>query len=446
MRTRFQNLFLFSFGVIFLFATQAFCAPMHENTPPVLADLTQYLKTAEEQNNSLRSAQYAWQAEVKKALGEDTLPDPRLSFGYYTTPLETRGGPARYKYGLSQSFPFFGKLSLKKQIAMREADGFKAKLDAVRLQLFYDIKTTYFEYAYLAKAISITKENMELLSYLEKVATTTYSTGATSQANIIKPQLELGKLEDRLASLREQQRPLVEKLNALLNQEPDTPIPFPKEIPVIGLKIENATLIESMRESNPNLQYWGTVLNKQNSGLKLAEKSYFPDFTFGVEAIEVDDARNDGVTGDGENPVMVSMSLNIPLWQDARDAAVASSQERIRSTRQKQLGLERLLRSELELTLYQYRDAERKVSLYRDSLIPKAEQNFSVNMEAFINGSGSSLDLIDSERTLLEMQLAYYRSLANQAQRFAKLEVLVGHELTGSYSRSSLKQPQAHNE
>ncbi|UIJ38314.1 TolC family protein [Desulfobaculum bizertense] len=446
MRTRVQYLFLFSFGVIFLFATQAFCAPPHEKTPPELADLMQYLKTAEEQNNSLRSAQHAWQAEVKKALGEDTLPDPRLSFGYYTTPLETRGGPARYKYGLSQSFPFFGKLSLKKQIAMREADGFKAKLDAVRLQLFYDIKTTYFEYAYLAKAISITKENMELLSYLEKVATTTYSTGATSQANIIKPQLELGKLEDRLASLREQQRPLVEKLNALLNQEPDTPIPFPKEIPVIGLKTENATLIENMRDSNPNLQYWGTVLNKQNSGLKLAEKSYFPDFTFGVEAIEVDDARNDGVTGDGENPVMVSMSLNIPLWQDARDAAVASSQEKIRSTRQKQLGLERLLRSELELTLYQYRDAERKVSLYRDSLIPKAEQNFSVNMEAFINGSGSSLDLIDSERTLLEMQLAYYRSLANQAQRFAKLEVLVGHELTGSYSRSSLKQPQAHNE
>ena len=76
-----------------------------------LGDLKEFLALAAKNNNELQAAFQQWQAAIKRAVQADTLPDPKLNFGYYTTPLETRGGPARYKYGLSQTLPFFGKRS-----------------------------------------------------------------------------------------------------------------------------------------------------------------------------------------------------------------------------------------------------------------------------------------------------------------------------------------------
>lgn len=172
-----------------------------------LSDLKSFLVQAAANNNELQAAFQQWQAAIKRAVRADTLPDPRLNFGYYTTPLETRGGPARYKYGMSQTLPFFGKLGSKEKIALREADGLKAKFDSFKLTTFLEVKKLYYEYAYLARAIEITRENIELMKYLEKIATSRYTTGSAKHSDIIRPQVELGKLEDRLNSLKDLKSP-----------------------------------------------------------------------------------------------------------------------------------------------------------------------------------------------------------------------------------------------
>ncbi|QGY41446.1 TolC family protein [Pseudodesulfovibrio cashew] len=406
-----------------------------------LSDLRVFLKLAAENNNELRASFQKWQAAVKKAVGADTLPDPKFSFGYYTTPLETRGGPARYRYGLSQTLPFFGKLGYKEQMALREADGFKAKFDSLKLTTFFEVKKIYYEYSYLARAIEITKENIELMKYLEKIATARYTTGSAKHSDIIRPQVELGKLEDRLNSLNDLQRPLAASLNAFLDRPADTAIPFPDSIPVMSFTEPEDTLFDDIR-ANPNLTYWETVVAKEEAGKNLAESNYFPDFTFGVDVTEVDDARNPGVMGDGQNPIMTSMSFNIPIWLNAREAAVDESQAKILAAKRSRAGLERKLTAGLELALYKYRDAGRKIGLYRDTLVPKAEQSLGVTMEAFMTGRGTSLDLIDAEQTLLELQLAYYRALTDQAQRLAEIETIVGRELPCQFHGSLLKKTQ----
>jgi outer membrane protein TolC len=83
----------------------------------------------------------------------------------------------------------------------------------------------------------------------------------------------------------------------------------------------------------------------------------------------------------------------------------------------------------MQLALYKYRDAQRKIDLYQNTLIPKADEALAVTLEAFQGGTRSSLDLIDAEKTLLEFELAYIRALADQAQRLAELEMLLGDEI-----------------
>ncbi|MBC18455.1 MAG: sulfonate ABC transporter substrate-binding protein [Desulfovibrio sp.] len=404
-----------------------------------LADLKEFLAIAAENNNELRAAFHSWQSAIKKSEQADVLPDPKASFGYYTTPLETRGGPARYKYGLSQTLPFFGKLGLKEQATLRAADGFKAKFDGLKLKTFYEVKSVYYEYAYLARSIEITEENIELMRYLEKIATSRYTTGSATHADVIRPQVELGKLEDRLNSLRDYQKPLAAKLNSLMDRPESTNIPFPESIPVMSIVDTDESLLNQLLQSNPNLDYLESVMKQEEANKALAEKNYFPDFTFGIDVTEVDDSRNPGVMGDGQNPVMTTMSFNVPIWMDARSAAVEEGTAKILAAKRNRLGLQRSLQADLEMALYKYRDAGRKINLYRDTLIPKAEQSLGVSLEAFMTGQGTSLDLIDSEKTLLELQLAYYRALTDQAQRLAEIETLVGRELPCQFHGSLLE-------
>jgi outer membrane protein TolC len=255
----------------------------------------------------------------------------------------------------------------------------------------------------------------------------------------MRPQVELGKLEDRLNSLEDLRRPLAARLNALLDRAPGTDVPLPQAIPVMSITDSDESLFARLSESNPRLAYWATVRAREEAGGDLARRDYYPDFTFGVDVTEVDDARNPGVIGDGRNPVMATMSFNLPIWLGARDAAVAESRSKVSAARRSRLGAERKLSADLELALYKYRDAGRKIDLYRDTLVPKAEQSLGVTMEAFMTGEGASLDLIDAEQTLLELQLAYYRSLADQAQRLAEIETLVGTELPCEFHGSLLK-------
>ena len=86
---------------------------------------------------------------------------------------------------------------------------------------------------------------------------------------------------------------------------------------------------------------------------------------------------------------------------------------------------------DLKMELYNFRDAERKIDLYRDTLVPKAKQSFTVIQKAFTAGKTDFLDVVDAERTLLEFELSYQRARANRAQRLAKLEELIGQEIPG---------------
>lgn len=406
-------------------------APLAVNGTSVgdLGMLPEYLVEAAEKNPELRAAFYRWKSALERVPQATALPDPRLSFGGYIRPIETRTGPQRAKLGISQTFPWFGKLSLKGYRLSQQAAAAKAVVDAKKLDIFYDVKQAYYEYAFVSQAAGITAEIIELVRYLESVARARYSAGSSPYADVIRTQVELGKLEDRLATTLDMKLPLKAQLNTALNRPVDEYVPDPPEVPVMRLCMTDEELLRDMLQSNPKLLALQSTAEGEETGIDLAKKDFYPDITAGVETIFTGDARTPGVKNEGENPVIASLSINLPIWQESRRAAVREAESKLKAVRREKEGLERRLSSNLELALYKYRDAERKINLYRDTLIPKAEQSLGVSLEAFQTGAGTSLDLLDAEKTLLELQLAYVRALTDQAQRLAEMETIVGREI-----------------
>ena len=139
---------------------------------------------------------------------------------------------------------------------------------------------------------------------------------------------------------------------------------------------------------------------------------------------------------------MVSLSMNIPIWREKYAAREREARARYLAALHARAQKENSLTATAQRTLFEHRDAGRKIALYRDVLIPKAKESIRSTETAFRAGSATFLDLVDAERSLLEFELSFERALANRAQRLAELEMLVGHTLSdGTQGTAEPSQP-----
>ena len=413
------------FGAVLLFSSVStgFAAEVQVDVLP------EYLKIAAENNGELRSAFASWRAAVQRAPQVSTLPDPQLNFGVYIVPVETRVGPQRLSYGLSQKFPWLGKLAAKEKIALKDSDALKAKADAIKLRIFRDVKVSYYELAYLYSAIQLTAERIELLEYLEATIRTRYAAGNALYSDVLRSQVELDSARNRKASLEDLKTPLVARINATMGRKFDEPVRIARNVSEYELQVTDEQLRQLLEQLNPDLLQYDSKVESANAQIELAEKNYYPDVTVGITSIYTDKARSGDPSQNGDDPVIASVGINLPIWQESRDAAVEEGREKRLAALKGKKGRKDVLIADLELALFQYRDELRQMALYQQSLLPKAEQAVEVTMQSYQSGEVDLQEFISAETTYFDLYLAYVRALTNQAQRIAKLEQLVGKEL-----------------
>ena len=399
---------------------------------PVLNEesaLSDYLAYAALNNPGLEATFNRWKAALERIPQARSLPDPRFNYAYFIREVETRVGPQELKVGIAQMFPWFGKLELRGDIALEAANAERQRYEAAKLKLFHRVKKAYYEYYYFGRAMSITEENVQLLSDLEAVARTKYTAGAPTYAAMIKAQVELGKLEDRLLTLRDIVSPVVAELNAAMNRRSNAPIPVPQAIPEDDVAFSNEQLFASLKEGNPELRAADFMAAKDKAAIDLAKKDRFPDITVGLEYIDTDSALMPDTRDSSKDPVVGMLSINLPIWRDKYRAAEREARARYEAALTEREDRENNLVAKLQMALYGFREAERKIDLYRDALIPKANQSFEVTQQAYETGKADFLDLIDAQRVLLEFKLSHERALSNRAQKLAEIEMLVGREV-----------------
>jgi outer membrane protein TolC len=394
--------------------------------------LADYLTYAALNNPGLEAAFNRWKAALERVTQVTSLPDPRFNYAYYIEEVETRVGPQRQKFGVSQTFPWFGKLKLKGNAALEAANAENAKYEKTKLHLFYRVQSAYYEYYYIGRAVAITRGHIKLLTHLESVARTRFKTGQASHAAVIQAQVELGKLDDRLRTLESLREPIVAKLNAALNRPSAASLPWPQTIPYDNPAFTDKEAFEWLAERNPDLKRLGFLVRKEQFAIKLAKKTYYPDITIGLDYVDTDEALMPDTPESGKDPVIAKASVNLPIWYPKYRAADKEARLRRAAVREQRVNTENQLGADLKLVLYHFRDAERKIDLYRDTLIPKANQSLKVAQQGFEGGKVSFISLIDAERLLLEFQLAHERALVDRAKRLAEIETLINKNLSGN--------------
>jgi cobalt-zinc-cadmium efflux system outer membrane protein len=391
-------------------------------------ELQSYLKEAALNNPGLEASFNHWKAAVERIPQMKALPDPRFNYTYYIEEVETRVGPQEQKFGLSQTFPWFGKRSLRGNAATEAAAAEQQRYEQEKNRLFYRVKSTYFEYEYLARAVEITQQHLILLENIEQVARTRLKAGA-SQSAAIQAQVELGKLENKLLTLEALRTPLSSKLSTALNRPSSPILPWPQSIDPIPAQFTDQEAQQWLHASSPELKRLAALVRKETDSEKLAHKARYPDLTFGLSYIQTGESEMPGATDSGKDPFMASVSVNLPIWFGKLKAGEQEAYYRRAAAENQRNEMENRLQTALQMALFQFRDAERKINLYSEALVPKAEQSLGVTRKSFEAGRISFTSLIDAERMLLEFQLSADRARADREIRLAEIEMMINRNI-----------------
>jgi len=122
------------------------------------SSLDDYLIYAARHNPGLEAAFDRWKAAREQVPQAKALPDPRLSYRHYVSEVETRVGAMRWGLGLSQTFPWAGKLERRGGAAGELARAQRQRFQAAALELAYQVKKAYYEYYYLWRNIAIVED------------------------------------------------------------------------------------------------------------------------------------------------------------------------------------------------------------------------------------------------------------------------------------------------
>ncbi len=403
------------------------------NAPRQLAD---YLREAALNNAGLKAAFERWKAAVEQVPQARALPDPRFTYGYFIREVETRVGPQRHRVGLSQVFPWFGKIEARTDAAGAAAKAARKRYEAAKLRVFFEVKEAFYEYSYLARAVEMAGESLALVKHFEEVARAKYTAAAAGHPDLVRAQIEQAKLEDRLRSLEELRGPIAARLNAILNREISLELPWPEREESRSASIDRKEFIELLKARNPELAALGYELEGARSRVELAGKSNYPDIGVGVDWIATDRSSTD-VSDSGKDPVILMFTMNLPLWRESNRAAEMEAKARLRMTSQEKRERENSLAAYGERVLYDFEDSDRKARLYGDVLRPKLEELIEASETAYKAGSVDFLSLLDAQRMFLEYALLGERAMADRAQRLAELEMLAGTELAVEMSGAS---------
>ena len=348
------------------------------------------LETGEADNPQLQAAYQRWQAAQQNIIVRKSLPDPMLTYGYYVEPIETKTGPQRQSFGFSQKIPAFGKRSTMEAIATDAANAAGQRYQTEKLKLDDTIARAYAGLYYLERSLAITQDRIRLIEDLEKVARTHYKAGAP-MASVLQAQLELGRLEERLQALNDLRKPKTAKLNALLGRAPETPLRIATSLPIPSNP--SASL-----QSNPELRELEERVKQGAHQLQLAHRERRPNIILGMKMID---------TEGGDDPIIGTIGLSLPLWPDKNRARIQSAANLKTAAELTLENRQRTLDADHQQAQFDLRDAERKINLYKESLIPKARQSLEVTRQSYEAGNLEFINLIDAERTLLEFELAY---------------------------------------
>lgn len=388
--------------------------------------LDDLVREAEAKNPAIQSAERKAEAVRRRVPQVKTLPDPVVTVGWAgnAVPFDVQNGdPSSYRsLSAAQQIPLGGKLGLRGKVAAREGEAVSWESEIIRRRVVAEVKTAYYEYFYLHTALGIARKNHELLEKLARIAEVRYQVGKGVQADVLRAHVELSRLRQRMTVLEQQQSTARARLNTLLFRDPEAALGPPAAVETAPLNQTLEQLYELAAANDAELQRQQKLVEREQVTVALARKDYVPDLSVGWMY-----QQRPGL------PDMhgATFSLNVPIFYKSKQRErVKEAQLELESTARARDDRKTNLAFEVKEQYLTARASEELVKLYSQGVVPQSSLALESSMAAYEVGTVDFLTVITNFTTVLDYETEYYREVANLRIALARLEPLVGVELT----------------
>lgn len=294
------------------------------------------------------------------------------------------------------------------------------------LEVLVDVKHAFHHLFHWHRKIEINIENQEILQRLVRVAESRYLIGKAGQEDVLKAQVEAGKLANELVMLNRMKAEEEADLIRLLNRPTTGPLPPPEVLHVpeaVGLREED--LIALAEEVRQETHAQAARVRAGEEEARLARLEYAPDFMVGAEW-----GRMDGSFGPAGERWGAMLGVSVPLWFAQKQRhAVQEADAMLEATRADLRDIRNRVRFEVREAFLRVTASKAQLDIFNTGLLPQAEQDLRIATAAYEAGKVDFLRLLESQRALREIKIAYYDALLDYYMSLGDLELAVGKEL-----------------
>lgn len=393
------------------------------------ASLPALLELAKANNPDYASMRFEAQAAAERITPAGALMDPKFRIEWMDI---TRGdtqnltlwpdGVGSTRYTVMQDLPWFGKLSLKQDIAAQEAQAVQGKALGSWAEVAAKVKITHAQRYYLHQTQRLTLELLDLSTQLAKVAQVRYAGGLAMQQDAIRAQLEQTAMQTELVALQGESRRADARLNALLARPGKAELATPAGLRTLptAATLDAEALMARIRQSNPQLFAEEARIQSAELARKLSLKNRYPDFTLAITPTQ----RQTRV-----NEWSLMLELNIPLQQASRRAEEREAQAMLDAAQARRAAVANQLVSDLSENLAAIDAAQSTEKLAASSQLPQAELTFQAALAGYENGKLDFATLLDAQRQVRQAKQAQLKAQLEAQMRLAEIEKLLGEDV-----------------
>ena len=383
--------------------------------------LDDYFKLAAENNPGLQAKYKSFEAAMQKVTQVSSLPDPNLSFGYFVSPVETRVGPQRARFSLTQMFPWFGTLKAQEDAATLMAEAkYQEFLDA-RNKLYYQVSASYYPLYELQKLISIEEENQRILSSYKEIATIQFQNDKGSMVDVLRVDIMLKDATTNLSILEQKQKPLVTRFNKLLNRSDDDNIVVRDSLFTFSLPANYRK--DSLLASNPILDELELKIEASKASEQAAIKQGLPKLGVGLDYVIVGQRTDVSLPDNGQDVFMPMVSVSLPIFRGKYKAAQKEAQLMQESySLQREEAANRLI-SSYDMIWFEIQKQIELIQLYEEQ-IQESRQSLNLLFSAYSNSGKDFEEVLRMQQQILKYQKMKATALSEYHIALAELDYI----------------------
>ena len=383
--------------------------------------LDDYFKIAAENNPGLQAKYREFEAAIQKVEQVNTLPDPNFSFGYFISPVETRVGPQKARFSLTQMFPWFGTLRAQGNAAALMAEAkYQAFLDA-RNRLYYQVAAAYYPLYELNQWKEIERENIEILESYKTITNKKFENGVGTMVDFLRVDIMLKDATTNLSILNDKEAPLLTRFNKLLNREEDALVSV--EDSLVAQALPDNFRKDSLLTNNPVLEELDLKIASSEASEEVAYKQGLPKFGVGLDYAIVGNRPEVELPDNGQDILMPMVSVSIPIFRSKYKAAVKEAQLMQESYSLQKKDFANTLTSNYEMAWFEIQQQQELIELY-DQQIQESNQALNLLFTAYSNSGNEFEEVLRMQQQLLKYEKMKATAATQYQIALAKLNYL----------------------